>query len=92
MHGAGANFGTGCDPVKWFAKHKKSQDTEVVDFLLDVFLQGDVPATAREKLLDYCKQSRKSRPPKFWSETDAEEHRLRSLAHLTLLLPEFQLD
>ena len=81
-----------CDPAKLLAKHGKSTDAEVVDFLLDVFLQGDVPAAARRKLLAYCADARKAKYPTYWSDADATRHRLRTVAHLTLTLPEFQLD
>lgn len=82
----------GCDPVRLLQAHKKSTDAEVVDFLLGVFLQGDVPAAARQKLLAYCVDARKAKYPVYWSEADAIAHRLRTVAHLTLTLPEFQLD
>ena len=64
----------------------------MVDFLLDVFLQGDAPAAARRKLLAYCGEARKAKRPVYWSEADATRHRSRAVAHLTLTLPEFQLD
>jgi hypothetical protein len=82
----------GCDPVRLLESHKKSTDAEVVDFLLGVFLQGDVPAAARQKLLAYTADARKATHPSYWSEADAVAHRLRTVAHLTLTLPEFQLD
>ena len=64
----------------------------VVDFFLRLFLQGDVAAEARNKLLDYEAHARKQSVPVYWSEQDAADHRLRTLCHLVLTLPEFQLD
>jgi hypothetical protein len=81
-----------CDPVKLLATREKTTDAEVVDFLLDVFLQGDVRPAARQKLLAYCADARKAKYPAYWSDADATRHRLRTVAHLTLTLPEFQLD
>lgn len=89
---ADAGFGTGCDPVKLLAAHKKSTDAEVVDFLLNVFLQGDTRPASREKLLAYLGDATKAKRPAYWSDEDAADHRLRTVAHLTLTLPEFQLD
>ena len=89
---ADSGFGTGCDPARLLDDHKKTTDAEVVDFLLDVFLQGDAPAAARQKLLTYCAEARKAKRPTYWSEADATHHRLRTVTHLTLTLPEFQLD
>ena len=59
---------------------------------ISVPLQNDVPADARAKLLDYMGQSRAQKYPAFWSGDDKANHRLRTVAHLTLTLPEFQLD
>ncbi len=85
-------FGRRCDPVAVLKKHGKESDEQVVDFLLTVFLQNDVPAGAREKLLGYLSGARKAKYPVYWTADDAANHRLRTAAHLTLTLPEFQLD
>ena len=70
----------------------KSADEDVVDFFLAVFLQNDVPAGSRAKLLDYLAKSKETTYPPYWSADDVSTHRLRTVAHLTLTLPEFQLD
>jgi hypothetical protein len=64
----------------------------VVDFFLGVFLQNDVAAESRDRLLDYLKSSQQVKYPVYWTAEDAANHRLRTAAHLTLTLPEFQLD
>jgi uncharacterized protein (DUF1800 family) len=87
-----ARFGRRCDPVAVLKKHSRETDEEVVDFFLGVFLQNDVSADARTKLLDYLASSRKAKYPVYWTDEDAANHRLRTAAHLTLTLPEFQLD
>jgi hypothetical protein len=63
-----------------------------VDFFLTVFLQNDASADARSKLLDYLAKSKATKYPPYWSAEDVANHRLRTVAHLTLTLPEFQLD
>ena len=66
--------------------------TQVVDFLLGLFLQGDVPEGSRSRLVEYMKQAKTTKVPAYWTREDAENHRLRAVAHLVLTLPEFQLD
>jgi hypothetical protein len=63
----------------------------VVDFLLSVFLQHDVPATAKNKLLAHLAESAKAKPPAFWTSDEVAAHRVRTVAHLVLTLPEVQL-
>ena len=85
-------FGRRCDPVALFARHGKTTDEEIVDFLLELFLQSDVPAESRSRLLEYLAKARGAAAPAYWTPDDAANHRLRAVAHLVLTLPEFQLD
>jgi uncharacterized protein (DUF1800 family) len=87
----GDGLGRRCDPAAALAKHKADTDAKAVEFLLGVFHQHDVPAAAKEKLLAHLADSAKTRYPAFWSADDVTRYRLRTLAHLTLTLPEFQL-
>ncbi len=87
-----SRFGSRCDPVTTFAKHNRTTDDEVVDFLLSVFLQNDTPPDTRAKLLDYLKQTKSAKTPIYWTREDNANHRIRTVVHLTLTLPEFQLD
>ena len=79
------------DPATVARKHGKKTDEEVVDFFLRLFLQGDVPADSRAKLIDYMQQARKRSVPLYWTEEDTADHRVRAVCHLVLTLPEFQL-
>jgi uncharacterized protein (DUF1800 family) len=85
-------FGRRCDPAAVLAKHGRTSDEAAVDFFLTVFLQRDVPAESRSKLLDYLRTSKAAAYPPYWSAEDIAQHRLRTVARLTLTLPEFQLD
>ena len=85
-------FGRRCDPAALLARAGKQADEEVVDFLLGVFVQGDVPAASRDRLLDYLAKSRATKYPTYWSADDVAGHRARAVAHLVLTLPEFQLN
>jgi hypothetical protein len=85
-------FGRRTDPAALAFHHGKKTDGEVLHFFLQLFLQDDVPAESRAKLLDYQQRSKKQTYPVYWTEEDAAAHRVRTLCHLVLTLPEFQLD
>jgi len=85
-------FGRRTDPAALARKHGKKSDADVVEFFLKLFLQADVPEESRDKLLQYRDQARKQPVPVYWTEQDAADHRVRTLCHLVLTLPEFQLD
>ena len=85
-------FGTRLDPAETAKKYKKQSDEELVNFFLRLFLQEDVPAESKAKLLDYQEKSKTRAVPVYWSEEDKANHRVRALCHLVLTLPEFQLD
>jgi uncharacterized protein (DUF1800 family) len=87
-----ARFGRRTDPAVLARKYDKKTDTELVDFFLRLFLQGDVTAETRAQLLDYQQRSHKLSMPVYWTTEDAADHRVRTLCHLVLSLPEFQLD
>jgi uncharacterized protein (DUF1800 family) len=87
-----ARFGRRTDPAELLRKHGKKDDAEGVDFFLRLFLQGDVAPETRKKLLDYQARAHKLSVPVYWSDEDADAHRVRTLCHLVLTLPEFHLD
>ncbi len=84
-------FGRRTDPAVLVRKYGKQSASEEVEFLLQLFLQGDVPAASRTRLLEYQQKARSQKVPVFWTEADAADHRVRALCHLVLTLPEFQL-
>ena len=84
-------FGRRCDPAALLAKHDKVRDEEALDFTLTLFLQNDVPVRSREKLAEYLRSSKSMKAPPFWTREDIANHRFRTLTHLVLSLPEYQL-
>ncbi len=84
-------FSTRCDPAALLARHARRSDAEIVDFLLDLFVQGDVPDASRTKLLDYLARAKQTNYPAYWAENDVVQHRMRAVTHLVLTLPEFEL-
>lgn len=85
-------FGRRTDPARLAAKYRKETDADLVDFLVNLFLQGDIAPESRQSLLKYLEQSRHTQTPVYWTAQDAAEHRIRVVCHLVLTLPEFQLD
>jgi uncharacterized protein (DUF1800 family) len=85
-------FGRRTDPAALLRKHGKQSDAEITDFLLRLFLQGDVPADARAQIASYLEKTRQQSYPVFWTEQDTADHRVRAVCHLILTLPEFQLN
>jgi uncharacterized protein (DUF1800 family) len=87
-----ARFGRRTDPAALVRKYHKESDTDQVNFFLNLFLQGDVPAESRTRLLDYQHRAHREPVPVYWTRADAGNHRVQALCHLTLTLPEYQLD
>ncbi len=87
-----ARFGQRCDPAVLARKHNKKADGELVEFFLELFLQNDVPADDVQRLRDYMERSHKQPVPVYWTAQDITDNRVRTLCHLVLTLPEFQLD
>lgn len=79
-------FGARCDPAAVFRG-----DETIIDSMLSLFLQNDVPAASREKLTQHWKSTKNMKIPPFWTPDDVEKHRIRTLTHLVLSLPEYQL-
>jgi uncharacterized protein (DUF1800 family) len=72
--------------------HDKKAGKELAEFCLKLFLQDDVPAETRTRILDYAGTASKQKLPSYWTEQDVAEHRVVSLCHLVMTLPEYQLD
>jgi uncharacterized protein (DUF1800 family) len=84
-------FGRRTDPARLARSQGLRSDEEIVDFFLRLFLQGHVNDASRRQLLDYARQARTGRVPAFWTPEDAVDQRIRSVCHMVLALPEFQL-
>jgi uncharacterized protein (DUF1800 family) len=84
-------FGRRTDPARLAEAHGRRSDEELVSFFADLFLQGDILPDARGRLLQYLREASSRRAPVYWTPQDAADQRVRSLCHLVLTLPEFQL-
>lgn len=87
-------FGNRCDPMKVVRKNNVALDDDkaLVNFLVGLFFQGDIAPASFERLLKYTETARKQKYPAFWTSEDITEHRVRSICHLVLTQPEFQLN
>lgn len=84
-------FGRRLDPAVLARRQQARSDEQLVDLFLRIYLQGDVPGPTRARLVQYLQNSEGQPMPVFWTSEDAANHRVRSLCHLVLGLPEFQL-
>ena len=84
-------FGTRLDPAALARKLGKRTDEELVDGFLRVFLQSDIPAESRKRLVAYAGRSHDQQVPVYWTAEDAAAQRVRTLCHLVMMLPEYQL-
>lgn len=82
-------FGSHADPARLVNRYSPKDPAE---FFLKVFLQGDLPGPAFQRLAEYLKQASRQAYPVFWTAQDAQDQRLRTLCHLVLCLPEFHLN
>ena len=71
------------DPADLVKRAKLTEAAKVVDFLLDLFLPGDVPAPARAKLVAFVAEGK----PK----DTALDRRVREAVHAIMSMPEYQL-
>lgn len=73
------------DPARLLAGRS---DAEAADFLLATFLQNDVPAATRDRLLSAPAPRKRA----YQTDADLADARRRTMAGLVLTLPEFQLN
>jgi len=85
-------FGRRLDPAPLLRRRDARTNEQQVDFLVRLFLQGELPAPSRERLLKYATNAERETYPVYWTAEDAANHRSRTLCHLVLCMPEFQLD
>ncbi len=86
-----ARFGRHLDPAALLRRHGANADARRLTLLLDLLLQGDVPAAVRTRLTQYTADGGPRNLPVYWTADDIANHGTRTLCHLILCLPEFQL-
>ncbi|GAB4147520.1 MAG: hypothetical protein Tsb009_20760 [Planctomycetaceae bacterium] len=87
---SGESEARGCDPATLVSRHRVQDDEAVVEFFLQLFLQN--PAhDSRTKILDFARSERRRLRAMLYSSEIINQRVARSIAHLVLTLPEFQL-
>lgn len=72
------------------AKEHLDTPTKVVDYFVDLLVDGDVPSTARNKLVQYVSSDINGNPSGM-PEGQLLDAKLRGLIHLIMTLPTYQL-
>ena len=90
--GNDSRFSTKCDPVVLLEKYKAGNPAAAAEFLLDLFLQGDVSTETRSAVVGSFAKAATTKHPPYWTATDTANHGKRAATHLVLTLPEFQLN
>ena len=83
-----------CDPSRIVKKHVNGTDAsldQIIQFLADLFLQGDIPPATRGKIAARSTQLQQQKYATYWSKDFINDYQTRAIAHLILTLPEFQL-
>lgn len=83
-----------CDPCRVVRKHQAAPQAElhsIVTMLAQLLLQDDIPNTTRERLQSRMKQLQNQRYARYWNAELITEYQIRSMCHLIMTLPEFQL-
>lgn len=85
-------FKSRTDPARLVRSHGMLEGDRPVEFFLGLFVQDDIPATTRERLTRYLSEARRAAGPGYLARDEMEDRAMRSLCHLVLTQPEFQLD
>jgi uncharacterized protein (DUF1800 family) len=82
-----------CDPARLVRQHLagKADLKPATELLTKLFLQSDIPAATQAKIDERCSQLTAQKYPVYWSKEFIEDARIRSICHLILTLPEYQL-
>jgi uncharacterized protein (DUF1800 family) len=71
------------DPVALVRREKLTEPEPILAFLVDILLQGDLSAPARDRLLPFLKDGPADAP--------ARDQRIRAVFHALMTMPEYQL-
>lgn len=82
-----------CDPAKLVKAHLAQEPTleQSCKLLTDLLLQGDIPDATIAKVQARSDQLKQQKYAAYWTKQFIHEHQVRSIAHLLMTLPEFQL-
>jgi uncharacterized protein (DUF1800 family) len=81
----------GTTPSQLMQKASLSSAGQAVDYFLDLLVDGDVPSSTRQKLVDYVSSDIKGTPVTTIPDDSTLDAKLRGLVHLIMTLPTYQL-
>ncbi|CAN5601151.1 hypothetical protein BH10PLA2_BH10PLA2_19710 [soil metagenome] len=84
-------FGRHIDPAALARQRGLKTDSQLLDFFVTLFLQGDISNETRGRLMQYLRDATPKGMPAYWTADDVADHRVRTVCYLILTLPEFQL-
>lgn len=78
-------------PAELAAKHGLKNSGQMVDYLLDLLVDGDVPYSTRQRLVQYASTDFQGKRTAAIKDERTLDAKLRGLVHLIMTLPTYQL-
>lgn len=78
-------------PSQLVAKENLKSAGQMVDYFLDLLVDGDVPPDSRERLVQYVSSDMQGQHVDAIKDDDTLDAKLRGLVHLIMTLPSYQL-
>lgn len=88
----GVNDPTSFDLAGLLGGRQYATAAELVDYVLDLFVDGDATAGQRAALIDYLERDDRGRPVAFAMNARTLDSRVRGLLHLTMSTAQYQLN
>jgi len=87
----GDNARFGLDPAAVIQKLGARTPAQIVDGLLDMFVDGDVPRPTRDQLIAYMNRGYSGAPEAFTQDAARVDRTVRGVAHLIMSTPVYQM-
>ena len=87
----GDNAKYGLDPAALIQKLGARTPQQIVDGLLDMFVDGDAPQAVRDQLVAYMMRGYNGAPEAFTQDAARVDRTVRGVAHLVMATPIYQM-
>ena len=87
----GDNAKYGLDPAALIQKLGARTPQQIVDGLLDMFVDGDAPQAVRDQLVAYMTRGYSGSPEAFTQDAGRVDRTVRGVAHLVMATPIYQM-
>lgn len=78
-------------PTQLIQKFGLENSAQIVDYFLDLLVDGDVPASTRQRLVEYVSTDLDGKKMSMMGDDRTLDAKLRGLVHLIMTLPTYQL-